>query len=242
MKSMTMKRLAALMCAICLILAVFAGCGSQAESTPPAESVQAEASAPEETAAEAPAEEPAAEESAEAPEEEPADEEPAEEPEPEIVDDFTYPVEDPDASLTLWYSYPPFFPNFYDTADEFPCWAYCQEKTGIDIVFTEATFASAQEDLTLMIASGDYTDMFFNMSNYVNTNLEYAVNEQIVQDLAPYIREFMPNYSKVFYSDDAYVKEATTDLGYIGAIYQLNDKSANEGINKSGPVIRKDWL
>ena len=238
-------RLLALLCALCLTLGVFAGCGAAASSaaeSAAAEPAESAAAAPEETAEpEAQAEEPVAEEPSA--EEAAAAEEASEaEPEEEIQDEFLYPVEDPDASLTLWYAYPPFFPNFYDTADDFPCWAYCQEKSGIDIQFDECTFMNAQENLTLMVASGSYTDMIFNLSNYVNTNLEYAVDESVINDLAPYIREYMPNYSRVFFSDDGYVKEATTDKGYIGAIYQLNDAAANEGINKSGPVIRSDWL
>lgn len=241
MKSRNWIRLTALLCALCLMLAALAGCGSQSASVPEESAASAESVAPEvpETPA-APQAPEALEESDEAAE---APEESQEPEEPEVIDDgFVYPVEDPNAALTLWYSYPPFFPNFYDTADEFPCWVYSQEKTGIDIIFDECTFMNAQENLTLMIASGTYTDMFFNMSNYVNTNLEYAVNEQIVQDLSPYIRDNMPHYSAVFYGDDSYVKRATTDEGYVPAIYQLNDAAANEGINKSGPVIRSDWL
>ena len=81
-----------------------------------------------------------------------------------------------------------------------------------------------------MIASGSYTDMLFNMSNYVTTNLEYAVNESIVVDIAPYIEAHAPNYARYFFSDDTYVKQATTDQGYIPAVYQLNDVAANDGI------------
>ena len=239
-----LTRLLAMLCCAALLLAL-GGCGNSVASV-------AEASA-----AEAPAEEPAAEEPAAEPEEadasaeealpeasaeEPASavEEAAEEA-PVFVDTWEWPVEE-DATLTLWYAYPPFVPNFYESADDMPDFVYCQEQTGIDLVFTEATFASAQENLTLMLASGDYPEMIFNMSNYVTTNLEYAVNEDIAQDLAPYLQEYMPNYSNVFYSNDEYVKKATTDAGYIGAVYELNDLEANEGINKSGPVIRSDWL
>lgn len=158
------------------------------------------------------------------------------------VDDWIWPVEDPNASLSIWYAYPPFFPNYFETADDFPDFAYVQEQTGIDLVFSECTFLNAQENLTLLLASGSYPDLIFNMSSYVTTNLEYAVNESIALDLAALIPEHMPNYSAVFYSNDEYVKRATTDAGYIPAIYQLNDLEANEGINKSGPVIRSDWL
>ena len=76
----------------------------------------------------------------------------------------------------------------------------------------------------------------------MTTNLEYAVNESIVVDIAPYIEAHAPNYARHFFSDDTYVKQATTDQGYIPAVYQLNDVAANEGINKSGPAIRSDWL
>ena len=230
------KKLTAILVFAGFVLAMLGGCGSTAEE-PAVESPVPEAQAvsqaepeevPQETIAPVP--------------EELSVEEPVSVEEPAPVDDWSWPVEDPAASLSVWYAYPPFFPNYFETADEFPDFAYAQEQTGIDLVFTECTFLNAQENLTLLLASGSYPDIIFNMSNYVTTNLEYAVNEAIATDLAQLIPEHMPNYSAVFYSNDEYVKRATTDAGYIPAIYQLNDLEANEGINKSGPVIRSDWL
>lgn len=237
MKRNTWTKALALLCMACLVLGMLAGCGGgTAESASSAGEAAISASEP----SQAPEPEVSVEpETSEEPESA-LEAESAVEPEPE--DTWVWPVEDAGASLSLWYSYPPFFPNYYETADDFPDFVYCQEQTGIDLVFTECTFMNAQEDLTLMIASGTYPDMIFNMSNYVTTNLEYAVNESIVQDLAGAIEEYMPNYSREFYSNEAYVKRATTDAGYIPAIYELNDVAANEGINKSGPVLRSDWL
>jgi putative aldouronate transport system substrate-binding protein len=240
MKKTRQTRLLALLCVCCLLLGMLSACGSSTSNT------EAEETVTEETAA--PSEEPV-EETVEVSEEVPVSEEPAaeepapeEEPEPVVEDTWTWPVEDPDATLTVWYAYPPFFPNYYDTAADFPDFAYCQQQTGVKLEFQECTFMTAQENLTLLIASEEYPELIFNMSDYVTTNLEYAVNEDIVQDLADYIPQYMPNYSNVFYSNDEYVKRATTDAGYIPAIYELNDLDANEGINKSGPVVRKDWL
>ncbi len=178
MRERTKKRLPAMLCAVCLLLAVMCSCGTPATETsaPPSEP-DISATQPEPVQASAPEPAVSADSVLEASSQEPE--------ETEFVDDWVWPVDTPDAALSLWYAYPPFFPNFYDSADEFPAWVYCQEKTGIDIQFEECTFMNAQENLTLMIASGSYTDMFFNMSNYVTTNLEYAVNESIVVDIAP---------------------------------------------------------
>ena len=100
-----MKKILALILALCMIAAVLSGCGGAAE---PVASAESAASVPEEAVS---AEEPAPADAAAPAEETPdaeeapasAAEEPAEEPIPEELPTLEYPIGDGSQELTMWY-------------------------------------------------------------------------------------------------------------------------------------------
>lgn len=102
MRERTKKRLPAMLCAACLLLAVMCSCGTPATETsvPPSEP-DISATQPEPVQASAPEPAVSADSVLEASSQEPE--------ETEFVDDWVWPVDTPDAALSLWYAYPPFF-------------------------------------------------------------------------------------------------------------------------------------
>ena len=166
-----MKKILCLTLALCLVLGLLSGCGSQAASaTEPSSTSAAEDSA--QTAAAEPAgEEPAAEEAAEA--EAPADavsSEEAEVPEEPEADDgrpfpapaepLTYPIADHDVTFSYCYEHMPVLNSVgFDDYSQNPTWQYAQEATGVDLTWVPLAPGSSGTTMSLWIASGDMPDI-----------------------------------------------------------------------------------
>ncbi len=240
-----MKRLISLLMVLCLLFGLVA-CGSSesvAESTPESAAVEstveeAEVAAPveEEATAEAPEEEaPPVEESVV---EEPVAEEPAEEG-PVVLDSLNYPVADGSETLTYWYSYPPFVPNFLDDVSNKEIYLAINEAVGVNIQVVGFSLVNASEQFQLMIASGDYTDIIYGFGSQYSGSVEGAVEDEIIMDLSDKLEEFAPDYCNYLYSDEEVNLAVHTDAGYIPSFCGINDeaRSVNGGL-----IIRTDYL
>lgn len=109
-----------------------------------------------------------------------------------------------------------------------------QEKTGVNFDYT--VFAMMSDNMTLMISSGDWTDIIIKIDESYSAGIAGALDEEVILDLAPYIDEYAPDYAAVLASDETYTKETFDDEGRLGAFYNFSTTSP------SGNVIRKDWL
>ncbi len=116
-------------------------------------------------------------------------------------------------------------------------WAWLRENTGVNIDLRIVDKTQESDQFNLMIASGDYADMF-PAADY-SAGLEAAMEEEIVADLTDLVEENMPNYWTIVNSDQnllTKVKDADKFLG----IYAVKDQMANP--SGQGPFIRMDWL
>lgn len=250
---MKKQQLLSLLLVIIMLAAILAGCQtsevevSQDPSSEPAvESSQPQIQETSQTEPETQAPEESDAESEE-PDAEPEEQEPTAAPTTledilaSVKTDFEYPYAE-EQSLSIWYSYPPFIPQYYDSAADMPDFQVCLEKTNIALDFIECTQMQASEQFNLMIAADECTDLVFGFASYYTGSIETAVLDQIVQDLSPYLEDFAPYYTAFLKTNEEYSKEITTDGGYIPLFYGLNDAAATADINKSGPVVRGDWL
>lgn len=236
-----MKRLISLLMVLCMLFGLVA-CGSAesvAESTP--ESAAVESTVEEEAEVAAPVEE---EEVAEAsveeapPVEESVVEEPVEE-EPVVLESLNYPVADGSETLTYWYSYPPFVPNFLDDVSNKEIYLAINEAVGVNIQVVGFSLVNASEQFQLMIASGDYTDIIYGFGSQYSGSVEGAVEDEIIMDLSDKLEEFAPDYCNYLYSDEEVNLAVHTDAGYIPSFCGINDeaRSVNGGL-----IIRTDYL
>lgn len=125
-----MKKLAALLLALCMLFSLTA-CGQSAEpaSEPVASAPESTAEAvsePSEEASEAPVSPASAEE------EEASLMESFVEETPVVLEPLEYPVSDGSTTLTYWYSYPPFVPNFLDDVSNKEIYLAIGEATGVN--------------------------------------------------------------------------------------------------------------
>ena len=234
-KMLKKKRIMALLLTLCLLLALMSGCAKKQE--PEVSSEPAVSAAPSEEAApaesdpvEAPAEDAPVEDEAA-----PAEDEAA--PEENYV--YSLPLTTEDVTFSIYLNFPPYLGGFLSTYADQTAFIAWQERTGISLDFYESSDRDAMTtQIALMAASGDYYDMYFNLTQFYTGGLVKAIEDDFVLDIAELCEEFAPCYMSVVNSDDAHRKTVYDDDGHIGAFYGFNDVV----FAQNGAIIRQDWL
>ena len=252
---MKMNRALAFVLVLTMLMALLAGCGNTAASS-------AAESAPASETASAPVEEtnetPAAEEAPEAPveeasvvEEAPVEEGPADFTEANANMDYSgykemlknlhteLPITEEPVTLTYFFGFEGSTLNYIEggTMEGHQVWKWLAENTGVTMELNVVDKTQESDQFNLMIASGDYADIF-PAGDYAN-GLEAAYEEEIVIDLTDYLEEYMPNYWTIINSDQKLLGEVKDADMFLG-IYAIKDQVANP--SGQGTFIRMDWL
>ena len=232
-----MKRLLSILLAICMLLTM-AACGGGSTSASEEKTVSAaeetttpEASKPTEAPQQASEAEPSAEE------ESVLEDSAAQE--PETLAPLSYPVSDGSTTLTYWYSYPPFVPNFLDDVSNKEIYQAINQAVGVNIQVVGYSLVNANEQFQLMVASGDYTDIIYSFGSNYSGSIEGAVEDEIITDLGPYLEEYAPDYMNYILTDEEVALAVHTDAGYVPAFAGIGDE--NVSVN-GGQIIRTDYL
>lgn len=218
------KRIFVLMLAAAMLLGITA-CGSTAEAEPSSAAAPAEVSAAE---------------SAEAPEEAVSAVEEAA-PEEEIVVEL--PLVEETATMTYWIPMPPADSKGV-RPDSVSFNAYMLEQTNVQFEFVGPAANVAGENVSIMIASGDYPDFIEKFGNYYASGYESAIEQEIILDVSDLIDEYMPHYSAAMNATEARKLAVTTDSGAIpgfASFYQNVEDDLNTK-TQYGIIIRQDWL
>ena len=229
-----MKKLLALLLALTMVLGLVA-CGGTAAS--------AEASAPVESVASAPAPEaepeaPAAPEEAEAS----VPEETVEDPAPEPPAPIELPLTEDGETFTFWVDgAAPFVTMYLGSGESYntaACTEYLEEITGVHIEYKEVNMFSAAEEFALMVASNDYTDMISNFANLYSGGYTQGYLDEVLFPLNDLVESSMPNYDYILKTNPQFVPELADDNGNFLYISGFSDES----FTVSGAAIRQDWL
>ncbi len=149
------------------------------------------------------------------------------------------PVVEDEVTLSYFLGYETAGLKYIDggTLDNQQVWKWLQENTGVTFDLTVVDKANESDKFNLMIASGDYTDMF-SIANYA-AGAEAAYEEEVIIELTDYIEEYMPNYWTIINSDQK-IYDEVQDANMNLVIYPIKDEVANPG--GLGTFIRMDWL
>lgn len=232
-----MKRLLSVLLAMCMLLTM-AACGGGGTSASEAKSasetqktttpeISEQTEAPQQTVEAAPSAE----------EESTLEASVAEE--PETLAPLSYPVSDGSTTLTYWYAYPPFVPNFLDDVSNKEIYQAINKAVGVNIKVVGYSLVNANEQFQLMVASGDYTDIIYSFGSNYSGSIEGAVEDEIITDLAPYLEEYAPDYTNYILTDEEVNLAVHTDAGYVPAFASIGNE--NVSVN-GGQIIRTDFL
>ncbi len=248
-----MKRMKSILCiilAFAMIAGFAAGCGNSAAEPQAASDAAAAsvASAPDASAAEdGSAAEATAELSDNAPQEESASAEQIAEDEAllnkssgidtlEGGEDF-YPIET-NADLTIMMTFAGLCPDILTTNQDNICLIEHEARTGIHVTVKDVSMTAYSDQVSLVVASGDYPDMICNLLQYYTSGTDAAIDDEVIIDLNDY-RDYAPNYFHIIDTNPTVAKDVTTDGGAIGGFYKLQ---AALPAPQTGIHIRSDWL
>ena len=230
---MKARKALALVLALLMITALFAGCGSESgKSSAPAQESKSSASASA----------PAPDASGTSSDNEP---EPTEEPETlyGMFDNETYvPLPLCEEGVTLSYFMPtqPFMASFDADYNSLPFFKEMEKRTNVHLDLQTVILFMAQEQFNIIATSGDYPDLLEGVGDMYAGGPAAAVADEVVMALdGDILDNYMPNYKSWLESDTEYMKSAQTVDGDIWcASYLFVDKVENN----SGTLIRQDWL
>ena len=120
-----------------------------------------------------------------------------------------------------------------------------EKQTGIKIKYVQPSLTNSAEKFTLMIASGELTDIIgYNMNSYTG-GAQTAIDDGVIHALNvegnSILDAWAPNFKKLVESyPDTVAKEAKTDAGnYYAFGVVAPDRELN---TTAGPIVRGDWL
>lgn len=196
-ESTAMKKSFAMLLALLLIFALFAGCAGDKE--------EAVTAAPTPTAATPTAAAPTAT------------------PEPEGPTSM-YPLAEPVTISVLGAIYTPRTIPGIETWQDTIAYQHVSEATNIWLDYTAVLTSSFRETFMIQITSGDYADMVFRFQQYYSGGAEQAIEDGVMVNIADYL-EYAPDYVAAI-EGYGYTKDVYTDNGYLPSFYCLYDGPA----------------
>lgn len=163
-------------------------------------------------------------------------------------------------TLTYWVTMDDYQSQYFTTLAEHPFYQWLEEKTGVKVEFIHPTWEQQEQQLTLMISSGEFYDILG--SPWYPGGPQAGIDEGCFVDLRPYLDKYMPNYKKALFDEGnefndwewsekekeiftpnpqtpSFAPPMHTFNGEIWGVTQIwRDEIPADG----GPIIRADWL
>lgn len=141
-------------------------------------------------------------------------------------------------TLTYWMQWPPFLQTVSQPGDN-PLFKELEDRLNVTLDMIVVSTETVSETFNLMVASGDMADLIQSGADKYTGGGQRAVEDEVLYDLAPLIKEYAPNIQGYLDSDDDLRKTLTTDEGYIPQISSIYKDSF---YGDQGFWIRSDWL
>lgn len=146
---------------------------------------------------------------------------------------------DENKTYTIFYPFaPPLIMMGYEDPADLNFFKTLQEMTNVTLDFTTVSVEAATDNFSLMVAGGDYTDIFSQCMDYYNGGMAAALKDEVILDLSGYMAEYAPHFSQLMEEREDIRKNCRTDDGQIGQFMCAYD---NSYVNQ-GYFVRTDWL
>ena len=109
-----------------------------------------------------------------------------------VMEENTMPITEEDITLDVWTSN--YSQGYVKSYNEFEAFHILADTTGVKLNFIHPT-GNANEQLNIMLVSGDYPDVIYH--NWSPSNARKRIKEGVTYDLYPYVEKLAPNFRKV---------------------------------------------
>ena len=114
-----------------------------------------------------------------------------------------------------------------------------EEKSNVHVEWEIPPSGQEQEKFNLMISSGEYPDIIFDIGTRYVGGLDKAISDGVIIPLNPYMDNYLKDYNALISGNDVVYKDCKTDDGNFAAIYFINCPDQGPWL---GMVMRQDWL
>lgn len=142
---------------------------------------------------------------------------------------YTYPLEGEDNSVSIWAVITGNHQGVINDYSDYRSYAHAEEATGVAINWTSVSGMVAQEQLNLMFASEDYTDLISGVGMSYSGTLTDLYDQEIIQDVTDIVADYCPNYSAWMATDAKYQKLFRDDDGHSLGWYDFYNAMTPEG-------------
>lgn len=153
--------------------------------------------------------------------------------------EFTYPIEG-NKTLTYWCDLNTnVAANFTNLADT-PLYQEVFKRTGVTVEFQHPAAGQAEEQLNLMLASGELPDIIeYNWYSFPG-GPEKAIQDGYILELGEVFEKYAANLTRYLKENPEIDKQVKTDEGHYYVFPFIRGDEIL--LVSSGPIIRKDWL
>lgn len=142
---------------------------------------------------------------------------------------YEYPLEGEDNTVSIWAVITGNHNGVINDYSDYRSYAHAEEETGVTINWTSVAGMAGQEQLSLMLASGDYTDLIAGIGMSYSGTLTDLYDQEIIQDVTDIVNDYCPNYSAWMASDEKYQKLFLDDNGHSFGWYDFYNATTPEG-------------
>jgi putative aldouronate transport system substrate-binding protein len=142
---------------------------------------------------------------------------------------YTYPVEGENKSVSIWAAVTGNHNGVINDYSEYRSYAHAVEATGIDIEWTSVSGMAGQEQMNLMLASGDMTDLVSGLGMFYSGTVSDLYEQGLINDVTDYVADYCPNYTAWVESDSKYLKLFRDDEGHSFGWYDIYNAVSPEG-------------
>ena len=157
----------------------------------------------------------------------------------ENVAEITFPLEEK-VEYSAWRTAATSDPKLgivtYNDIEAVQAW---EEKSNVHVEWQIPPSGQEQENFNLMITSGEYPDMIWDIGQYYVGGLDKAISDGVIVPLNKYMENHLKDYNALISSNDTVYKDCKTDEGNFAAVYFINTPDQGPWM---GMAMRKDWL
>lgn len=149
------------------------------------------------------------------------------------------PLTDETEELTVWCVYNN---NAVPNPNDLKGVQELERRTNVHINWIPVTTSEASEKQGILFSSGDLPDIMYAASFTYPGGLAKGVEDGVIADMDPLIREYMPNYMAILNSNEVARRQATSDEDKLMAAYVMvgTDTTIESEGTWNGLAYRKD--
>ena len=152
---------------------------------------------------------------------------------------ITLPLVDEPVTFTIWAADPGLPAIGVSLGHETHFFRELERRTGIGLRFVHPPVGAEDENLALLIASGDYPHIININPNAFPGGIGPGIRDGTIIEVSGLARTYAPYYWEIINQSDEMRRQTTTDEGYVPGFFSVNQHIQPPWM---GLVTRQDWL